>query len=117
RHGLVEHDVLAGFKCGESDGSMQVIGQRDGNDIDLGAGNDVAIVGGDEGDVEHLRSIARAAGGGVGDGGEAHGRVLLEGAEVIETDGAGAEDGDVESSFFSHETGCGGLGGEDSDQP
>ena len=45
RHRFVEHHVLPGLQRGQRDGSMQVVGQSNGDDVDVGAPQHLAVVG------------------------------------------------------------------------
>jgi len=102
RHGLVEHHVLAGAQGGEGDLGMQVVGQRDRDDVDIGAAQQLPVIGDEFLDPEPVGGLASACRRSLRECHDLGGRVLLERIDVIEADGPGADDGDVEGVFFGH---------------
>ena len=100
RHGLVEHEVLAGLERFEAHAGVQVVGQGDGDDVDIGAFEGLFVIGDEVGDVELIGGFAAALGGDLGEQSDARGGVRLEAADVVEADGTGADDGDVVGGIF-----------------
>lgn len=110
-HGFVEHDVLAGFQGFESDLGVEVVREGDGDDVDVGAGEQDLVVGDEFGDVELVGGFAAAFGRDLGEGDDAGLGVLLKAADVVEADGSGADDGDVEETVGFFGFGHGRRGG------
>ena len=102
RHRFVEHHVFAGFQRGERDRGVEVVWQRDGDDLDVVAAQHLAVIG------EEIRNVIG------GDRGtsplrvcfdqrdDAGGGVLLEARDVVPADGSGAEDRDVKEGRLLH---------------
>ena len=52
--------MLAGFEGGESDGGMQVVGQRDGDNVDVGALQECFVIGDQFVDTKLVGRLATA---------------------------------------------------------
>jgi len=95
-HGFVDHDVFAGAEGGETDGSVEVIRQGNGDDIDIRAREEGFIVGDEFRNIKRVGGFLAASCRNFGEGNDVGGGVLLKATDVIETDRTRADNGDVE---------------------
>lgn len=92
--------MFAGFQRREGNGGVEIVGERDRKDVDVGACEELFPVGDELGDAEFVGGLASALGRDLGEGHDLGGGVLFEGGDVIEADGTGADYGDVKGVFF-----------------
>ena len=93
--------MLARPERGERDGRMQMVGQRDRDDVDVGAPQDLAVILIEIGDGKMVGDLPAADGADLPQGDHARGRMLLKALNMVPADGAGADHGHAVNVFFS----------------
>jgi hypothetical protein len=84
---LVDHDVFARLQGFDTDRRVQVVRQRNGNDVDVLACQQLFVVGDKFGHVEFIGGFASAFGRDFGQSDNFGGRMLLKRFDVVEAIG------------------------------